>query len=202
MNNPAETTHAGRCICGAVAYEAAGPPDLVIICHCAFCQRATGSAFLVEPIWRDQDFRVTAGTPKRHVARSAGSGKRVTLHFCKTCGTKLFQTMERFRGVVGVYGGTLDTPAIAAEARQTWRIFADEAQATAVTPPGVDVWRRHRFETDGTPAAPIRYEDFHVGRPGVGPPPSRPFAPSHLSRPLRDGVEREGQTRSKRRIDQ
>ena len=70
--------------------------------------------------------------------------------------------MERFQGVVGVYGGTLDEPAVAAEAPQTWRIFLDNAQKGTVLPPGVDLWRRHRLQIDGTVAAPFRHDAFHV----------------------------------------
>jgi hypothetical protein len=158
-NQPA---HRGRCLCGAVTYEAVGAPAVLIVCHCTFCQRATGSSFLVEPIWRDQDFRVTAGTPRAYEARSRGSGKRLTLHFCEACGTKLFQRMERFAGVVGVYGGTLDDPAVAAEAPQTWRIFLDDAQRGTVLPPRVDLWRQHRTQNDGATAEPFTYADFHV----------------------------------------
>jgi hypothetical protein len=160
MAEPAR--HAGRCLCGAVAYEVAGLPSVLVLCHCAFCQRATGSSHLVEPVWREADFTITAGTPRRYETRSKGSGKRLTLHFCGACGTKLFQTMERFPGLIGVYGGTLDDPAVAALARQTWRIFLDEAQAGTIVPPGVDLWRRHRLRNDGATAPSFTYDDFHV----------------------------------------
>jgi hypothetical protein len=154
--------HRGGCLCGAVAYEVTGAPAVLIVCHCTFCQRATGSSCLLEPVWREQDFKITAATPRRYEARSRGSGKRLTLHFCETCGTKLFQTMERFEGVVGVYGGTLDDPSVAAQAPQTWRIFLDDAQKGTVVPPGVDLWRQHRLDNDGTVAEPFSHGDFHV----------------------------------------
>jgi hypothetical protein len=162
MATTKQPAHCGSCICGTIAYEVTGSPVLLTICHCTFCQRATGSSFLVEPIWRDQDFKITSGNPRRYEARSRGSGKQVTLHFCENCGTKVFQTMERFPGVVGVYGGTLDQTAIAAEAKQTWRIFLDDAQKGTVIPPGVDVWRQHRLNTDGSLAQPLTYDEFHV----------------------------------------
>ncbi len=155
-------THQGRCLCGAVTYDVAGSPAVLIVCHCTFCQRSTGSAFLVEPVWRDQDFRLTKGAPKRYEARSRGSGKRLTVHFCEACGTKLFQRMARFAGVVGVYGGTLDDPAVAFEAPHTWRIFIDDAQKGTVLPPDVDLWRQHRTRNDGATAEPFRYDDIHI----------------------------------------
>ena len=162
MRDDVQPIHRGRCTCGAVRYEVTGSPVVLIVCHCTFCQRATGSSFLVEPMWRDQDFKVTAGAPRRYEARSAVSGQRLTLHFCETCGTKLFQGMERFPGFVGVYGGTLDDPSVAAEAPQSWRIFLDDAAKGTVIPPGVDLWRQHRIQTDGVEAEPFRYDEFHV----------------------------------------
>ena len=54
--------HEGGCICGAVRYETEGDPLRVTICHCRWCQRATGAAYMVEPIFRREDLRVTKGS--------------------------------------------------------------------------------------------------------------------------------------------
>jgi hypothetical protein len=51
--------HEGGCLCGAVRYETLADPLRVTTCHCRFCQRATGSAYMVEPIFRTVDLRVT-----------------------------------------------------------------------------------------------------------------------------------------------
>lgn len=162
MNTISQGFHQGRCLCGNIAYKLIGPPILLTICHCTFCQRATGSSFLVEPVWRDKDFELMSGQPKRYETRSRGSGKLLTVHFCDNCGTKIFQIMERFPGVIGIYGGTLDQPEIASTARETWRIFIDEAPKGTIIPPGVDVWRRHRLGNDGSPAQALRYDEFHT----------------------------------------
>jgi len=100
----------GGCLCGAIRYRVKSPPLRVTVCHCRFCQRATGSAFLVEPIFAKSDFAVISGQPKIYRQRSEGSGKMVDVHFCGDCGTKLFLTFERFPDAVGVYGGTFDDP--------------------------------------------------------------------------------------------
>ena len=84
------TIHEGGCICGATSYETLGDPLRVTICHCRFCQRATGSAYMVEPIFRCEDLRVTKGSPATYQHRSQGSGKLVHVHFCAACGTKLY----------------------------------------------------------------------------------------------------------------
>lgn len=36
---------AGGCTCGAVRYELSEEPIFQLICHCADCQKASGSAF-------------------------------------------------------------------------------------------------------------------------------------------------------------
>ncbi len=104
------STHEGGCLCGAIRYSVKTPPARVTFCHCRFCQRATGSDYLVEPIFEKPALEVIAGKPKTYSHRSEGSGKIVDIHFCAVCGTKLFLTFERFPEVVGLYGGTFDDP--------------------------------------------------------------------------------------------
>ena len=41
----------GGCLCGAIRYATSADPVRVTYCHCKFCQRATGSAYMVEPIF-------------------------------------------------------------------------------------------------------------------------------------------------------
>src|SRR5437764_2207936 len=91
----------GGCLCGAVRYRATAKPLQTTICHCTFCQRLTGSAFLVEPIFKAGDVVFQGDPPKVYERVSAGSGKRVSVHFCGACGTNLFLSFERFPTVVG-----------------------------------------------------------------------------------------------------
>ena len=104
------TSHEGGCLCGSVRFEAEGEPRTVTVCHCRFCQRATGSAYMVEPIFPLSKVRITKGTPVVYSCRSEGSGKMVYVHFCDRCGTKLFLKFERFVDSCGVYAGTFDDP--------------------------------------------------------------------------------------------
>src|SRR5712664_4654680 len=77
----------GGCLCGAVRYAASSAPVRVTYCHCKFCQRATGSAYLVEPIFQKTHFTIISGKPATYTQASEGSGRRVTINFCSTCGT-------------------------------------------------------------------------------------------------------------------
>ena len=97
-------------MCGAVRYEASAQPLRVTICHCTFCQRFTGSAFLVEPIFRKEDVVLTGTAPRTYDHHSDSSHKRVTLNFCERCGTTLYLSFERFPDIIGVCAGTFDDP--------------------------------------------------------------------------------------------
>ena len=48
--------------------------------------------------------------------------------------------MERFSGIVGVWGGSLDDPGIAFNTKEAWRIFLDDAAPGTVIPPNVSTW--------------------------------------------------------------
>jgi len=145
-------THEGGCLCGAIRYAAKAQPLRVTICHCRFCQRATGSAFLVEPIFNKADFAVAAIEPKIYRHRSEGSGKAVEVHFCGTCGTKLFLSFERFPDVVGVYGGTFDDPNwYERSTKNTRHIFLGAAQHGTVIAAGFPCYEEHAMTNDGAP---------------------------------------------------
>jgi len=146
------SAHEGGCLCGHIRYSVKTEPMRVTICHCRFCQRATGSAFLVEPIFGKSDFSLTAGEPTIYQHRSEGSGKIVNVHFCARCGTKLFLSFERFSEVVGVYGGTFDDPDwFERSARNSRHIFLSVAQRGTVIPAGIDCYDQHTTTNDGQP---------------------------------------------------
>jgi len=133
------------------------------MCHCKFCQRATGGAYLVEPVFDSADFQMIRGNPKRYTHVSEGSGKEVYIHFCDNCGTKLYLTFERFEGVVGLYGGTLDDQnwlEIAPE--NSKHIFLSEAKNGTVIPPHVATFEIHATENDGTPIAATIFDQPHI----------------------------------------
>jgi hypothetical protein len=153
----------GGCLCGAVRYATASRPIRVTFCHCRFCQRATGSAYMVEPIFEKTKFEITSGAPAIYTLASKGSGKRVTINFCAACGTKLFLAFERFPDVVGVYGGTFDDPDWFERTPLISRyIFLDSAQPGTIIPPGVRAYREHMMRNDGTPVEPMTFAQPHA----------------------------------------
>ena len=150
----------GGCLCGEVRYDVQSHPTRVTICHCKFCQKATGSAYLVEPFFDETDFAVTSGEAKIYEHRSEGSGKQIYIHFCDICGTKLFLTFERFPEVVGVYGGTFDDPNwFERTPENSKQIFLGDAQRGTVIPPGVNTFEEHATANDGTSIEPTVFSE-------------------------------------------
>ncbi|HZZ35071.1 MAG TPA: GFA family protein [Caulobacteraceae bacterium] len=157
------TDHAGGCLCGAIRYRTRAAPLHTTICHCTFCQRLTGSAFLVEPIFREADVTFSGAAAKTYQRCSEGSGKTVSLHFCAACGTTLCLSFERFPGVLGLCGGTFDDPNWfdrgPAKARH---IFTRHAQKGVVLPPGLKTYLDHATQADGTPNTPRVFAEPYI----------------------------------------
>jgi hypothetical protein len=157
------SAHEGGCLCGNVRYAAKAEPARLTYCHCRFCQRATGSAYLVEPIFAKSEFEVTKGEPKIYRHRSESSGKIVEVHFCDNCGTKLFLTFERFPDVVGCYGGTFDDPNwFDRPAENSKHIFLNVAQHGTVIPAAINCFEEHAMANDGKPIEPHVFGEHHV----------------------------------------
>ncbi|MCZ4279659.1 GFA family protein [Kiloniella laminariae] len=145
----------GGCLCGEVRYAVQAAPSRVTFCHCKFCQKATGSAYLVEPIFEADKFATIRGSAKVYKHKSEGSGKKVYIHFCATCGTKLYLTFERFADAVGVYGGTFDDPDWFERTGETAKhIFLEAAQRGTIIPAGINCFLAHAMTNDGTAITP------------------------------------------------
>jgi hypothetical protein len=142
--------HEGGCLCGDVRYRTRAQPLRVTICHCTFCQRFTGSAFLVEPIFRRQDVAFHGVVAKSYDHQSDSSRKRVTLKFCGRCGTTICLDLQRFPDILGLCGGTFDDPNWF-DRSQCRHIFTRSAQAGVVLPAGVALYQEHALLLDGTP---------------------------------------------------
>jgi hypothetical protein len=156
----------GGCLCGNLRYEVTQHPARTTVCHCTFCQRATGSAYMVEPIFDKAAFSMLQGTPKTYRHISTGSGQAVYVHFCDNCGTKLNLSFDRFPDAVGVYAGTFDDPDWFDITPETSKhIFLNVAQRGTIIPPHVNTFAEHAQTNDGTPCEPTVFDTPHV----IGP---------------------------------
>lgn len=157
------STHEGGCLCGATRFETTADPVRVTTCHCTFCQRATGSANMVEPLFDKPALRVVKGTPKVFDLVSEGSGKVVHLHFCPDCGGRLYLSFERFPDIVGVYAGAFDDPAwFDITPDNAKHIFLGEARPDTVIPPGLPTFEEHSQTREGETCTATVFDAPHI----------------------------------------
>ncbi len=98
--------HKGRCLCGAVSYEAEGPPVLVAHCYCNNCQRASGSGHATGAIFPVERFRLQGQVAEFRLQSERGT--EVTRVFCPTCGSPILGRNSGMAGFVTIALGTLD----------------------------------------------------------------------------------------------
>lgn len=155
--------HQGGCLCGALRFATRGAPEWVTICHCHFCQRTTGAAYAVLPIFARSALTVSGTRPVVHTATSQGSGKQIHIRFCKECGTKVSVGFERAPDFVGIYAGAFDAPNwFEISARTTRHIFVASARRGTVIPAGIPTYREHVRDADGAPVPPHVFDLPHT----------------------------------------
>jgi hypothetical protein len=149
----------GRCLCGDIEFGVEGEPRDIINCHCHFCQRATGSAYLVETTFLKDRFHLRAGRPETYAHTSAGSGKAIEIRFCRRCGTKTHMTFERFPDIVGVFSGTFDTADwFTRTPENSLHFFLSNAPIGTIMPAGFEVYDAHFWASEGAPATPTIFD--------------------------------------------
>ena len=139
----------GGCLCGALRYTVASEPVHTIICHCTFCQKITGSAYLVEPIFRRKDV-VFSGEFSTFTHSSDYSSEAISYRHCPKCSTKVAMDIGRFEKVWGIFGGTFDDPNwFPREGDAVHHMFTRSAQRGTVLPAGVRLHETHAFAIEG-----------------------------------------------------
>jgi hypothetical protein len=104
------TKHTGGCLCGALRYEADGPPQYAGYCFCADCRKASGSGFVGFMGYPASAVRIT-GQSKIFRGKAFRGGESVR-NFCPECGGLVYG------GEVGkdeshtLYAGSLDDPTL------------------------------------------------------------------------------------------
>jgi hypothetical protein len=78
----------GRCLCGAITYEAEIDPKKVFVCNCTDCQTQSGAFRVATPVPADA-FQLKTGEPRLYT-KVAESGAKRHLAFCAACGTSLY----------------------------------------------------------------------------------------------------------------
>lgn len=76
----------GSCLCGEIEYEVELIPGKVFNCHCSFCRKAHGAAFVTLALANGKSLNIKKGSEyiKEHQNRLGGFRA-----FCSNCGTRL-----------------------------------------------------------------------------------------------------------------
>lgn len=119
----------GSCLCGAVSYQIDGKLGPAMMCHCAKCRKASGSAFAVNAVVSTADFQLLSGENQLTEFESSPGVLRA---FCNQCGSPLFSRRENTPDYIRIRMGTLDTPVdikpdahIFVDSKAPWDIIHD-----------------------------------------------------------------------------
>ena len=100
----------GGCACRAVRYRMTMKPLFVHCCHCTWCQRETGSAFVLNAMIETDRLKILSGAPDVVVTPSA-SGKGQKILRCPVCRIAVWSHYSGAGAKVAfVRVGTLDDP--------------------------------------------------------------------------------------------
>lgn len=123
----------GGCTCRQVRYRLIGEPLIVHACHCRWCQRETGSAFVLNALYEADRVVHLAAEPEVVLTPSA-SGKGQRIARCPTCRVAVWSNYpEAGPGVRFVRVGTLDEPD---RLPPDVHIFTSSKQPWLTLPPG------------------------------------------------------------------
>ena len=135
----------GGCDCRAVRYRLHARPMFVHCCHCRWCQRETGSAFVINALVETARVEVLAG-PVDIVDTPSASGQGQRIARCPTCRIAVWSHYGGSPQLSFVRVGTLDDPdAFPPDIH----IFTSTKQPWVVLPPG-------------TPAVPEYYKSAEM----------------------------------------
>lgn len=126
----------GGCLCGAVRYRVAWPPQMLVTCSCRNCQKQSGSALSVVGVTAREAIAVE-GELTTFTDR-ADSGNPVYRQFCAQCGSPVLTDTDQARGQGTIFfkAGTLDETA---DLEPTAHMWTKSAQHWVVWPEGAAI---------------------------------------------------------------
>jgi hypothetical protein len=137
-------TFTGHCTCNAVRYRMTGKPLFVHCCHCRWCQRETGSAFVLNAMIEADRVELLQGEVEV-VLTPSESGRGQKISRCPACRVALWSNYSGGGDAVRfVRVGTLDEPD---RLPPDVHIFTMSKQPWVILPPGVPVFREF-YELD------------------------------------------------------
>jgi hypothetical protein len=112
-------TRNARCSCGSLSVDADGEPAAISLCHCRECQRRTGAPFGIGAYYPAEQVRLSG--PSTVWERSV-EGRKLSFHFCPTCGSTVYWTADVHPGRVGVATGAFADPHFPAPMRSVFEV--------------------------------------------------------------------------------
>ncbi|GAD95716.1 predicted protein [Paecilomyces variotii No. 5] len=97
----------GSCACGNITFKYDGEPALTALCHCANCQKWTGSAFSSNVAVPTTALSIIKGIPKTWSRQGLTSGKEHLQFFCGDCGSALYSQPGGMAGTTLIKAGSL-----------------------------------------------------------------------------------------------
>ncbi|MEL6347070.1 MAG: GFA family protein [Myxococcota bacterium] len=114
-----ERFHQATCDCGRLQVRIRGALPASSLCHCFACQRRTGSVFGAQV--RVAKHRVERSGTSTVYVRRGDSGGVVEQHFCPTCGSTVFWTVDGLPDSVIVASGAFADPDLPAPTFSVYR---------------------------------------------------------------------------------
>lgn len=102
------TPISGRCLCGAVTYTADAEPIAQAVCHCADCQRQSGSPFTVVIGVPRAALSLQGETLSSFSTVGDDHGQETERSFCSACGAPVFSVSGALPDVAFIKAGSLD----------------------------------------------------------------------------------------------
>lgn len=146
----------GGCDCRHVRYRLEREPLFVNCCHCRWCQRASGSAFVINAMVESHEVQLTAGDPVMvHTPSASGRGQNVAR--CPHCHVALW---SHYAGagprIKFLRVGTLDEPD---QLPPNIHIFTTTKQPWVNLPVGVPAVPEYYTRADVWPPDSLRRMD-------------------------------------------
>jgi hypothetical protein len=130
----------GGCTCRAVRYRLTDAPLIVHCCHCLWCQRETGSAFVLNALIESARVSLQAGSPE-FVLTPSNSGKGQRIARCPRCWVAIWSHYAGPGEAISfVRVGTLDEPG---RLPPDVHIFTESKQPWVLLPAGARVFPQY-----------------------------------------------------------
>jgi len=97
----------GSCLCGLIEYEVELIPEKTFNCHCSFCRKAHGAAFVTLSVAKGDTLVISKGNEYLKEHKNGLGGFRA---FCSNCGTRLMNYAPDKSTYLAICLSTVDTP--------------------------------------------------------------------------------------------